>query len=157
MYRRSRTRRIAKWTGVVMCIFILAGSILSIGWDFNFVVPGFHLLLDRGWLTVMWWPGGPYNVKETFWTARHDPSVSVMRLGWPGYQLPKSHWYGRAVWMPLWLPLVALTMTTGGLFYRDRRRIPSGHCPRCGYNLTGNVSGVCSECGDSNRPTPEAV
>ena len=22
-----------------------------------------------------------------------------------------------------------------------------GHCPRCRYNLTGNVSGVCPECG----------
>jgi len=24
---------------------------------------------------------------------------------------------------------------------------PPGHCQTCGYNLTGNVSGVCSECG----------
>jgi hypothetical protein len=24
---------------------------------------------------------------------------------------------------------------------------PSGHCQECGYNLTGNVSGVCPECG----------
>lgn len=22
-----------------------------------------------------------------------------------------------------------------------------GHCNTCGYNLTGNVSGICSECG----------
>jgi hypothetical protein len=25
-------------------------------------------------------------------------------------------------------------------------------CRKCGYNLTGNVSGVCSECGTSIRP-----
>ena len=24
---------------------------------------------------------------------------------------------------------------------------PSGHCPTCGYNLTGNTSGTCPECG----------
>ena len=24
---------------------------------------------------------------------------------------------------------------------------PLGHCQQCGYNLTGNVSGVCPECG----------
>lgn len=24
-----------------------------------------------------------------------------------------------------------------------------GHCKKCGYNLTGNVSGICSECGTS--------
>jgi rubrerythrin len=31
------------------------------------------------------------------------------------------------------------------------RRIPPGHCQRCGYNLTGNVSGVCPECGTQTR------
>jgi hypothetical protein len=31
-----------------------------------------------------------------------------------------------------------------------RRRRRPGTCRRCGYNLTGNVSGVCPECG---RPT----
>ncbi len=30
---------------------------------------------------------------------------------------------------------------------RDRRRVPPGHCRRCGYDLTGNKSGVCPECG----------
>lgn len=29
------------------------------------------------------------------------------------------------------------------------RRQPEGHCQNCGYDLTGNVSGVCSECGTS--------
>jgi hypothetical protein len=30
---------------------------------------------------------------------------------------------------------------------RRRRAIPQGHCPKCRYNLTGNTSGVCPECG----------
>ena len=40
-------------------------------------------------------------------------------------------------------PMVALV---GGLF-RHRRRRQKGLCPQCLYNLTGNVSGVCPECG----------
>lgn len=28
-----------------------------------------------------------------------------------------------------------------------RRRLHTGHCPTCGYDLTGNVSGRCPECG----------
>ncbi len=27
------------------------------------------------------------------------------------------------------------------------RSYPAGHCQRCGYDLTGNESGICSECG----------
>ena len=30
---------------------------------------------------------------------------------------------------------------------RETRRRRKGLCLQCGYNLTGNVSGVCSECG----------
>lgn len=29
-----------------------------------------------------------------------------------------------------------------------RCRIPPDHCQRCGYDLTGNVSGKCPECGE---------
>ncbi len=35
------------------------------------------------------------------------------------------------------------------------RRYPVGRCQSCGYDLTGNASGVCSECGtptDAERP-----
>jgi hypothetical protein len=28
------------------------------------------------------------------------------------------------------------------------RTPPEGHCRNCGYNLTGNVSGICPECGE---------
>jgi len=55
--------------------------------------------------------------------------------------------------MPLWLPLVVATVLTATLWWRDRRRIPPGHCQKCGYNLTGNVSGVCPECGTAVAET----
>ena len=35
--------------------------------------------------------------------------------------------------------------------YRRRRK---GLCLRCGYDLTGNVTGICSECGHSIFPEP---
>ncbi|MDB5356511.1 MAG: hypothetical protein JWN24_2964 [Phycisphaerales bacterium] len=35
-----------------------------------------------------------------------------------------------------------------GLFVRRfEPKIPPGHCLACGYDLTGNVSGTCPECG----------
>ena len=42
---------------------------------------------------------------------------------------------------------------------RGRRVIPAGHCQTCAYDLTGNTSGTCPECGtdsDEGR-TPRAT
>lgn len=47
----------------------------------------------------------------------------------------------------LWMPLPAVTLIAIWLLYRDRRRIVPGCCVRCGYDLFGNVSGICPECG----------
>ena len=37
---------------------------------------------------------------------------------------------------------------------RAARRRARGQCGRCSYDLTGNVSGVCPECGGDPRPNP---
>jgi hypothetical protein len=42
-------------------------------------------------------------------------------------------------------PLLSLARTRSALRRRRRRR--QNRCITCGYNLTGNTSGVCSECG----------
>ena len=63
--------------------------------------------------------------------------------GW--FKLPRrflNGWIapvGPAVAMLAGLSLVTL--------WRTRRRIPEGHCRVCGYDLRGNASGRCSECG----------
>jgi hypothetical protein len=56
-------------------------------------------------------------------------------------------------WTMLSLPVALLV----GLPFllRRKRRVP-GTCLRCGYSLTGNVSGVCPECG-SVVPSAEAA
>ena len=49
--------------------------------------------------------------------------------------------------LPIWIPLLAMAILTAWLWWRNRnRKHPPGHCQRCGYDLTGNVTGVCSEC-----------
>ena len=57
---------------------------------------------------------------------------------------------GRVVWIrsdPLWMPLLAAMVPTFLAWRKLRQDYPPGHCRKCGYNLTGNVSGKCSECG----------
>ena len=73
--------------------------------------------------------------------------------GWPSIPRPRM-WFPqlsskppvRFASVPLWIPTLAFSVV---LFFRHRKRqrIPPGHCKACRYNLTGNVSGVCPECG----------
>ncbi len=56
------------------------------------------------------------------------------------------HCAGGGLFVPLWIPLCALLVLTVTLA-RGMRRTKPGHCLRCGYDLTGNVSGRCPECG----------
>ena len=50
----------------------------------------------------------------------------------------------------LWLTTLVVAMVIQGGLVRRRRllRVRSNRCIACGYNLTGNVSGVCPECGE---------
>ena len=74
--------------------------------------------------------------------AQDRPLVAASR-GWFLWHNTKGV---RAVGVPLWIPFLLVALPTAFLWYLDRR-IPPGHCQRCGYDLTGNVSGRCSECG----------
>lgn len=47
------------------------------------------------------------------------------------------------------IPLAVLLAIPVAILWRlDRPKVPPGHCTTCGYNLTGNESGRCPECGD---------
>ena len=49
---------------------------------------------------------------------------------------------------PLWYALAPVAISTVWLWRLDRRRPAPGAC-RCGYDLTGNTSGRCPECGNA--------
>ncbi len=59
-----------------------------------------------------------------------------------------SEFSGGPYSIPLWIPFAALAAPTGMVCILGRRRPKPGHCRRCGYNLTGNTSGICPECGE---------
>lgn len=50
--------------------------------------------------------------------------------------------------IPTWpCALPAIIVASLAIRNRIKSRFPAGHCPGCGYNLTGNTSGICPECG----------
>jgi len=66
---------------------------------------------------------------------RHAPPILLCPL-WPGFVID-TLFYG-AIWGG-----VFFGFTSAKRFIRARR----GRCPRCGYDLRGNFSAGCSECG----------
>lgn len=53
----------------------------------------------------------------------------------------------RSYELRLWWPFFLCTVPTTVLWWWGKRHKREGHCHECGYNLTGNVSGICPECG----------
>jgi hypothetical protein len=67
----------------------------------------------------------------------------------PGNYYHYYHYRGLVV--PYWAALLAAAALPAAWVVRAgrrrRRRRRPGLCPHCGYDLTGNTSGVCPECG----------
>jgi hypothetical protein len=161
MARPRRIRQKLKWIGSILSITIVAGWFFSIcAWAL------YSRRLADGVMTVTlslgcidcvrthaprfdpnsyeywkWygfgWSSGRSNPRWPQWGCRFR-RYSAFDLGNRDVQ----------VIVPLWMPFLIVAIPTAYLWWRDRRQIPAGHCRKCGYNLTGNVSGVCPECGE---------
>lgn len=78
----------------------------------------------------------------------------------PDYRHYSAHFiYQTERWefyVPLWIPLLLLGIPTAVFWWRDQRYLV-GHCQDCGYDLTGNVTGICSECGEAIESPDDLV
>ena len=97
------------------------------------------------------------------WRFRRKVEPIVGRDGWvrnlTAFRLKRlafkspARLYPKTSMMPMWLPLAVFAAYPTIAFIRGpvrrHRRRKRGLCLKCGYDLTGNVTGVCSECGES--------
>jgi len=107
-------------------------------------------------LSYLDWPGTwrYQHARSGIWIRHHATRVwAVGGLGRYPYsrlEVSKGVLYGR-IRVPLWQ--IAAALAAYPIFVmarRDetrRRRRSRGQCVACGYDLTGNLSGVCPECG----------
>lgn len=154
MYPPSRVHRIAKWTGVVVCCLFAVLTMWShfwvVSWRYDRTTIGSFM---NGTLTVarhaprslMYGPGDQFPIFQD-----QVPWWSVDRHSEPYFRWRPWWWRSGprfSLMVPAWTTFLLLGLPTAYLFYLDRRS-PRGHCQSCGYNLTGNESGACPECGN---------
>jgi hypothetical protein len=118
-----------------------------------------HVRGRWGLVSVRYQPSPPAARAAYRWDRPSAGDAMIDRgtlMRWLGFGLISLNRAGTAgwrVWMPHW-PFVLLTSLLPStawalrrrrrlLAYRQSRRM----CLHCGYNLTGNTSGVCPECG----------
>ena len=138
----SRSRRVAKWVGLVLsailAVFWLGPYVHWVSRDSRWLISSHDGYMDIERFTPRFVADLP--LRPGFGTGGFSSGGPVL---WP---FVGSNANCTQILIPLWLPLLALALPVAFLWYRDRRP-PKGRCQSCGYNLTGNTSGLCPECG----------
>ena len=160
-FRRRRIRRVLQWGGVGLSLLlaVLWGTSLLLGFSYSYE-DGFRsdglrycdLEFKQGVLATHHSSRGQ---RSGGWSVEWSPA-------WPTWTIGRmwlrtygvTPWVRVSVVLPIWMPFLLIALPTVLMFLRDRRRLPGSHCQRCGYDLRGNVTGVCSECG-MPVPTPK--
>ena len=149
-----------------LTIFSLVGLVLSVAlWGVSYLNIGYRGIWHSIWIdngAVQYWYAYPPKPSEQRSTVEELEVFNSVE-GWHSFRFRRNYrtnWSPKLVslstlWftqVPLWIPTLAFavfpTIALVSAVAR-RRRLPPNHCKDCGYDLTGNVSGVCSECGEA--------
>ena len=143
MIHRPRIRRIAKWSGVVLCVMNGAAWGISTTWGVWFFGSTMNFTAASGIIDLDFY--GRELSQASVAALQYGRTTGGLGLTWPRLILFRGSFVLK---LPFWIPFMLVALPTAYLFWRDRdRRYPPGHCQKCGYDLQGNVSGVCPECG----------
>jgi hypothetical protein len=115
----------------------------------------------------IWRPVGGYRAADFMWNWTPRPSAlfpsGPSTLGPFGFSFEREKQQGTSslrLVIPFWA-IVVLTSLAPICWLlkwrRDRSHFGAGRCTSCGYNLTGNTSGICPECGTPVPRKPEAT
>ncbi len=88
-----------------------------------------------------------------FFLSSHGPMFSFYALRTIDNVILTPSVGSFALWIILQI-CTLLALLDAIKYYRRKRLLNSGLCPICRYNLTGNTSGVCPECGSVTPTEP---
>lgn len=92
----------------------------------------------------------------SFWSVVPVPSGLDSTYGFRGCHIAFEQWENTVI-LPMWMILSMAAAGTGLCAWLSRWRLRRGFCAECDYCLTGNMSGVCPECGSGITSTARQV
>ena len=143
MKRRSRLLRVAKWGGVVVIVLLAAAWVGSLLVNVERIRSDARkrIVLHKGAVFVY---HRSVALPQSGWSCSVDLQPPQWAAGRVSTKYEALQVSTVVTIFPLWIPLAAVVGSTFAVAawkrWRDRPPKP-GHCP-CGYDLTGNVSGV---------------
>lgn len=130
------------WSGGALTTVLLIAAVCPwrVGIPWVFPGGGSVTLLPRGIVvSSMSCPPPGYNV----------PFNGFVNGAWPRVETTA---FGTSAVIPFWTMSIAVGAPTVLLARWNRKPRTLNSCHLCGYDLTGNVSGKCSECGIQVAP-----
>lgn len=140
---RHRARWLAR-LGLCLCLALAAIWAASLRWGVRY---------ERGRIGFNLYDGGCVvwivKVPDGRGQGLHINDVTIRRRSWmPTLPCTFSNPREDCLSVPLWMPLVLLAVVTAALLRVSRKADPD-RCATCEYDLRGNQSGRCPECGVS--------
>lgn len=160
---QNRERCVMKWIGALACSLLTLGWIVSCFFEVIFYHRGstdrWCLSYRCGGLSLTAAPLDQWSAQiptGVFIDSLTEQEKSIRNGGFvplprdygfclPSFEMDQVPFCFRWT-VPSWVPLVLIGLPTVWGFARSRS-VPAGACSKCGYDLTGNVSGACPECG----------
>ncbi len=139
----SRPRRIAKWTGLVVCVVILAMWAVSTRYIVVRATDRSMSIYGNGTLRSTWRKMPGQDTTVYYPLTPRAPILSRLGFRLPRLELQPNR---TKLSVPLWLLFTLAAIPTAILWRRDRRTVKPGHCRQCGYDLRASKK-VCPECG----------
>jgi hypothetical protein len=149
MRLRAKDIRWRTQLSVAACVVLLVVWIASRWYAVAITTPGGHDVGVGGGvfsycvsedLRGVGWQTRTFTLSSSMWCWWFDAGSFGWRVG---------RWWS----VPLWMPLVAMSALTLWLWRRDARharRVLTGRCEHCRYDLAGlNADAPCPECGRS--------
>jgi hypothetical protein len=140
---------------MLACALLVAGGIsvfYYICWTYPVGTSQYTLIISggRAWFEITYRTdvrsaiNSPQYSEPSFYFGRVvQPAVVLV----PKLELATTHF---ALGLPMWVPLlIASYFAIQAERQYRRQEAKRGCCIRCGYDLTGNVSGRCPECGNA--------